>query len=102
MLEREFADQVESILNVFGWTWKHDLPALRQSGRWATAVRGSIGFPDYIAVRGDRVICAEIKAEKGRLTKEQKMWLSLLQQTGRVEVYVWRPSDLQQIAEILR
>ena len=102
MLERDFAEQVESILNVFGWTWKHDLPAMRQSGRWSTATKGFIGFPDYIAVRGDRIVCAEIKAQKGRLSPDQKRWLSLLEQTGRIEVYVWRPSDLQQIAEILR
>jgi hypothetical protein len=102
VLEKQFAEQVESILNVFGWTWKHDLPALRQSGKWSTAVRGTIGFPDYIAVRKDRVVCAELKAEKGRLSSEQKRWLSLLEQSGKVEVYVWRPSDLQQIAEILR
>lgn len=102
MLESQFASQVESILNVFGWTWKHDLPALRQSGRWATAVRGSIGFPDYIAVRGQRIVCAELKSDKGRLSAEQKMWIHLLNESGRVEVYVWRPADLSQIAEILR
>ena len=102
MLEKEFASQVESILNVFGWTWKHDLPALRQSGKWATAVRGSIGFPDYIAVRGSRVICAELKNESGRLTSDQKKWIHLLNESGRVEVYVWRPQDLAAIAEILR
>lgn len=102
VLERDFAKQVESILNIFGWTWKHDLPAVRQSGRWATAFKGTAGFPDYIAVRGSRVICAELKNEKGRLSEGQKQWIDLLEQSGKVEVYVWRPSDLQKIAETLR
>ena len=102
MLEKDFAKQVESIFNVFGWHWKHDLPAQRQSGRWATALSGSKGFPDYIAVRGDRIVCAELKAPKGRLTEYQKEWIDLLEATGKVEVYVWYPNDLEKIANILR
>lgn len=102
MLEKEFAKQVESIFNVFGWMWKHDLPAVRQSGRWATALSGAKGFPDYIAVRGQRVVCAELKNDKGRLSADQKEWITALEQSGKVEVYVWRPNDLQTIAETLR
>jgi hypothetical protein len=101
VLEKDFAKQVESIFNVFGWKWKHDLPAQRQSGRWATALSGSKGFPDYIAVRGQRIICAELKASNGRLTEHQKEWIELLEATGKVEVYVWRPDDLEKIAKIL-
>lgn len=102
MLEKDFAKQVESVLNLFGWTWKHDLPAVRQSGRWATALSGAKGFPDYFAVRGKRIVCAELKNEKGRLSVEQKQWIELLQASGQVEVYVWRPQDLKDIIEILR
>jgi hypothetical protein len=102
VLEKDFAKQVESIFNVFGWKWKHDLPAQRQSGKWATALSGSKGFPDYIAVRGNRVICAELKAEKGRLTEYQKDWINLLEQTGKIEVFVWRPSELDKIVDTLR
>lgn len=102
MLEKDFAKQVEGVFNLFGWTWKHDLPAVRQSGQWATALKGSKGFPDYIAVRRDRVVCAEIKNETGRLSTDQKHWLKLLTDTGKVEVYLWRPTDLEQIIETLR
>jgi len=102
MLEKDFARQVESALDMFGWKWKHDLPAQRPSGKWATAVAGSIGFPDYIAVRGNRVICAELKAGKGRLTKKQKEWIELLEKSGRVEVYVWWPSSIKEIIGTLR
>lgn len=101
-LEKDFARQVEMILDAYGWVWKHDEPARRQSGRWATAMKGMKGFPDYIAVREDRVVLAELKSEKGRLSPEQKTWISAFQETQKVEVYVWRPGDLLQIAEILR
>jgi hypothetical protein len=101
-LERDFAKQVEMILDFRGWLWKHDEPARRPSGGWATAFRGTRGFPDYIAVRGDRVVLAEIKSERGRASEDQQTWLTALEQSGRVEVYLWRPSDLQAIAEILR
>lgn len=101
MLEKDFAKFVEQVLTLNGWVWKHDLPGVTQSGRWATSFRGVKGFPDYIAVRGDRVICAEIKNEKGRLTQGQKQWIQALQATGKVEVYVWRPADASRIAEML-
>lgn len=102
MLERDFSVQIENLLNLFGWTWKHDLPAVRQSGRWATAFAGMPGFPDYIAVRGERVVCMELKADKGRLSPGQKAWLEALRTSGKVEVHVWRPADLQQAMQVLR
>jgi hypothetical protein len=101
-LEKDFAKQVEMILDYRGWLWKHDEPARRQSGKWATAMKGTKGFPDYIAVRDDRIVLAELKSEKGRLSEEQRQWLTSLEGTGKVEVYVWRPQDLSRIGEILR
>lgn len=101
MLEREFATQVEHLLTLHRWTWKHDEPALRQSGGWATSFRGQRGFPDYVAVRDGRLLFAEIKNERGKLTTGQVQWLTLLH-TTLAEVYVWRPSDLQEIKEVLR
>ena len=100
--EDDFGRQVERLLDIFGWTWKHDLPAMRQSGRWATPFRGKPGFPDYIAVRGDRIVCAELKSDKGRIRPGQKEWLGALEGTGKVEVYLWRPADIQLIADLLR
>lgn len=101
MLEREFATMVEHLLDLFGWRWKHDEPAVRQSGRWATAFRGDRGFPDYVATRDGRLLFAEIKNERGRLTRQQADWLDALRQTG-AEVHVWRPDDLETIKELLR
>lgn len=101
MLERHFATQVEHLLDLFGWLWKHDEPAVRQSGTWATSFRGSRGFPDYVATRDGRVIFAEIKNETGRLTAGQVEWITELRRTA-AETYLWRPDDLEEIKRVLR
>lgn len=101
MLERDFALQLEHLLDLFGWLWKHDEPAVRQSGRWATSFRGSKGFPDYVATRDGRLLFAEIKNEKGRTSTAQIIWLTYLRNTS-AEVYLWRPDDLEEIKRVLR
>jgi len=62
--------------------------------------RSEPGFPDLCMVRDGRVVFAELKSEKGRVTRAQQMWLDALEGTG-VEVFVWRPSDLDGIARVL-
>lgn len=58
------------------------------------------GFPDLVLVKDDRLIFAELKREKGRLTEAQKVWLKRLEATG-AECYVWRPSQWQEVLDIL-
>jgi hypothetical protein len=57
------------------------------------------GFPDEVFVR-ERVIFAELKRQKGKTTPLQDEWLDALRKAGS-EVYLWRPSDLPEIAKIL-
>lgn len=57
------------------------------------------GFPDRVIVR-DRCIFAELKREKTGPTDEQIRWLDGLVAAG-MEVYLWRPSDLEEIGLIL-
>lgn len=59
------------------------------------------GFPDLVLVRGERLLFAELKTEVGRLSHAQENWLQLLGMVPEVEVYVWRPHDEQQVAEVL-
>ncbi len=70
------------------------------------ARRTAKGWPDVILVRGDsrgavRCIAAELKRERGRLTAEQREWLELLGGVGGIDTYIWRPSQWQEILEVL-
>lgn len=101
MLEKDFATQVEHLLNLFGWRWTHFEPAMRQSGEWATALRGMKGLPDYVAVRDGELLFAEIKGDRGRLTPDQQEWLSLLRTVPGIRCEVWYPDDLPEIKQLL-
>jgi hypothetical protein len=66
------------------------------------------GFPDRVLVR-ERIIFVELKREltgkksedeKRQPTEHQREWLDGLAAAG-AEVYLWRPSDLDEIAKIL-
>lgn len=61
--------------------------------------RSPAGFPDLVLVR-ERVVFAELKAEKGRVTPEQLAWLGRLWQAG-AEAYLWRPSGWPEIERLL-
>ena len=63
--------------------------------------RSAPGFPDLTMVRDGKLIFAELKTEKGNLTKAQAWWLAGLKQ-AHPHVYVWRPSDWSEIEEVLR
>jgi hypothetical protein len=52
-------------------------------------------------VEQKRLIFAELKREKGKLSESQKVVLAELETLG-VEVYVWRPSDWDTILELLK
>lgn len=58
------------------------------------------GYPDIAAVRGSRLLYAELKSAKGVLTPEQLAWLNALWSAG-AECYVWRPKDLDWIDDVL-
>ena len=57
------------------------------------------GFPDQVLIR-DRIIFAELKREKGAPTDHQVEFLDGIAKAGG-EVYLWRPSDLEEIGQIL-
>ncbi len=101
MRESTFARQIEYLLELGGWRWCHYEPAVRQSGQWATALRGDRGAPDYTAVRGGRLVFIEIKGDGGRVSPEQKRWIADLLEAG-VETYVWYPTELDVAREVLK
>ena len=92
MNERELATCVRDLAKLFGWRRYHT---------WLS--KGSAaGFPDEVLVRPPRLVVAELKSAVGKLTPAQEEWLELLRGVPGVEVHVWRPDDVERIAEVLR
>jgi VRR-NUC domain len=98
--ERDFEQTVTDALTLFGWRWCHFRPARTQRG-WRTPLSGSPGFPDIVAVRGDRILYVELKAANGKLRDEQQAWLSNLGAAG-ADCHCWRPSDWPFIERLIR
>ncbi len=89
--EKDFERQIKELAQVYHWHYYHT---------W-TSIHSPAGFVDVVMCRGERLISAELKSEKGKLTKYQQEWLDALKLTG-AEVYLWRPSDFNTIVEIMR
>ena len=63
-------------------------------------MQGDPGYPDVTAVKGHRLVYAELKTEKGKVTPTQEQWLEELA-TAHREVYVVRPSTLDTFYAVL-
>lgn len=101
--ENDFLRQVIEAGHLYGWRIAHFRPSMNQRGQWSTAVQADgAGFPDLVMVRGDRLIFAELKSEKGKISDRQYDWLQVLTKAKQSEVYIWRPSDWHKIVEILK
>lgn len=99
--EAVFQAQVIRIAKMNGWMVFHPRKVQSRDGRWLTAVQGDVGFPDLVFCHRDRgVIFAELKSSVGRLEDQQTRWLEELVLAG-AEAYIWRPKDLQDIADRL-
>lgn len=92
MTEAEFQAQVVEAAELYGWYTHHTFDSRRSNP----------GFPDLVLVHPKRgfVIFAELKSEKGRVTREQSAWIDALTQAG-ADAFVWRPADWDQIIERL-
>lgn len=91
MSEQELERIVRDLARVNNWRLFH---------AWRSD-HSPAGFPDICAVRGPRLIFAELKTMKGRVTPEQRAWLDDLEKVPGVEVFVWKPRDLDEIEAIL-
>jgi hypothetical protein len=97
ILEKEWDAQIfgskNGVATLLGWSLRYH--TLRSRG-------SDPGFPDRVLVR-DRVIFAELKREEKvatPITDRQVEWLTGLARGG-AEVYLWRPSDFDEIGQIL-
>jgi hypothetical protein len=95
MSEDELLIAVETELTRQKWLWHH----VRRSDR--AQQQGDNGWPDILAIRGSRIVVAELKAAKGSVEPAQQAWLDAWDAAG-AEVFVWRPADLALIVNVLR
>jgi hypothetical protein len=92
MTERDLERYVADVAKAFGWKRYHT---------WLSK-HSAAGFPDELLVRAPRLVVAELKSERGKLTAEQASWLAELAQVPGVEAYLWRPADMDAIERTLR
>lgn len=102
MTERDFTSAILDPARVLHWRSAHFRPCRTAHG-WATPVQGDgRGWPDVVLVRPPRIVAAELKVGGGRLSDDQRIWLKQLGGCPGVEVHVWVPADLDEIARVLR
>lgn len=88
--EKSFTRTVVELAKLRGWLVYHTLDS-----------RGSeSGFPDLVMVRGDSILYAELKTQKGVVSVAQSQWIEKLSWAG-ASVYLWRPSDWKEIDSVL-
>lgn len=97
MTEDDLAAFVIELAQFRGWKVVHFRPARTEHG-YRTAVQGDVGSPDLILARRGVVLLVELKAERGRLTPQQKEWAKAI---GPYIYRLWKPSDLESIKEVL-
>ena len=96
--EASFLQQVKALAYLHGWAFHHATPSQTSKGKWITT--GAPGFPDLVMAHPERgVIMAELKTTKGKHTELQLDWMSRI--GPYAECYLWRPSDIDFIAQRL-
>jgi hypothetical protein len=90
--ERDLTGYVRDVAKALGWRRYHT---------WLSRNSPS-GFPDEVLVRPPRLIFAELKSDRGKLSPDQQAWLEDLREVPCLEVHVWTPAQMDEIAEVLR
>ena len=91
--EKDLLTVVRQMAKVSGWIFYHTYDS-----------RHSVpGFPDcvMIHVQGRRIVYAELKRQDGKESPAQLAFRVAIKSAGG-EAYLWRPSDMQEITDVLR
>jgi hypothetical protein len=96
MTEDELLAGITDALSLAGWRWFH----VRRSD--LAVVQGHQGWPDVFAVNVPRhlTLALELKAEDGRLTGDQALWLHDLNASGLNAITI-RPGDYDRILNVI-
>ena len=102
MSEDDLLDWVLDLAKRYQLLAYHPVPCrVGKSDRWVTSQAGDPGFPDLVIAGNKGVVFVELKSERGRLGLNQKVWINRLK-VGGARVYVWRPSDRDEIHAVLK
>lgn len=95
--EKAFQAQIVELAGLLGYLTYHTYDSRRSTS----------GFPDLVMVRPEgrpgrprRVLFAELKVGRGRVTPAQHQWLATLAAAG-AEAYCWFPEDWHVIEHVL-
>jgi hypothetical protein len=113
--ERRFQRQVTDYARLMGWRVREDRATnQRRDCAWCrrplccaacsrpvSVLRNDAGMLDLILIRRPRIVWAELKSERGKLTVEQAACVAELRACGQ-EVFVWRPRDWEAIERCLK
>ncbi len=127
LTEAAFQTSVVGLLRVYGWPHIYHAPAGGHAPARAGGRRVALeqlpegrGFPDLLAVKGPRILVAELKTDKGRIGPGQVEWLEAFELVAAaiaalipadlgggyappiVEAYLWRPRDWDTLHDVIR
>jgi Holliday junction resolvase len=96
LTEEQWQQRVVTFATLNGWRSYHTFDSRRSDP----------GFPDLVMIRDGVLIVAELKTDKGKVTKAQMEWLALFasvqaQTNAEIGAYIWRPSEWATIQRIL-
>jgi hypothetical protein len=90
--ERQWLRQLTDVAKTLGWRPYHT-----QFSKWSEA-----GWPDLALCKPPRLLLVELKSEHGDVTPAEHEWLTMLEQCPGIDVYLWRPSDIDLAVKVLR
>ena len=91
MTEKEFTHLVVEAAHWFGYECYHTF----------FSIHSRRGYPDLTLWKPGRLIYAELKTTKGKVSPYQQECLDGLKATGKCEVYVWKPENWKEIERLL-
>lgn len=78
--EKQLQQQIIGLARTLGWWTHHHYDSRRSAPGW----------PDLVLLRDDRALFVELKAEKGRLSPDQRHVLDMIAHAG-LDAHIWRP-----------
>ena len=92
LTEAQFQQQYCALAQMLGW----------RIFRQRYALGADPGWPDVVALRGTRIVAAELKAQRGRVTDAQTDWIAAFNMLDGGEGHLWWPQDIDEITRVLR